>query len=117
MVIGAGVTLHEALKAQKQLEDEDLHVSVIDLFSVKPLDTSTLLQEAQRVKGRVVVVEDHYEAGGIGEAISAALSEYPGISIRRLCVQELPRSGDPDALMERFGISSKHIIKAVKNFS
>jgi transketolase len=63
VVIGAGVTLHEALKAHDELAKEDIHVSVIDLFSVKPLDASTLLAEAKRVGGRIITVEDHYQAG------------------------------------------------------
>jgi len=116
LVIGAGTTLHEALKAHKQLEEQGINISVIDLFSVKPLDSKTLIHEANRTYGRVIVVEDHYQAGGIGEAVTAELSELPNISIRRLFVKDLPRSGAPDELLDMYGISAKHIVDAVNSF-
>jgi len=117
LVVGGGVTTSEALKAHEQLAKEGVHVAVIDLFSVQPIDRETILSHAKRVGGRVVTVEDHYEAGGIGEAVSSALSDQDGIKIHRLFVKELPRSGAPDALLDRYGISAKHIVNAVKNFN
>jgi transketolase len=63
LVIGAGVTLHEALKAHEQLAGEGINIAVVDLFSLKPLDTKTLVEEARRVGGRIITVEDHYSAG------------------------------------------------------
>lgn len=63
VVIGAGVTLYEALKAYDELIKENIPIAVIDLFSIKPLDTTTLLSEAKRVGGRIITVEDHYQSG------------------------------------------------------
>jgi transketolase len=115
VVVGGGITLSEAVKAYEELAKEGISITVIDLFSVQPIDRETLLTYAKRV-GRVVTVEDHYEPGGIGEAVSAALADQDGIKIHRLFVKELPRSGEPYALLDRFGISAKAIISAVKNF-
>ncbi|KAI6181377.1 Transket-pyr domain-containing protein [Aphelenchoides besseyi] len=116
LVIGAGVTLAEAIKAHDQLNREGVHIAVLDIFSVQPIDRDTILAHAQRCGGRVLTVEDHYQAGGIGEAVSAALSDQSNIQIRRIFVQELPRSGAPDALLDRYGLSAKHIAEAVKKF-
>lgn len=117
VVIGGGITLAEAVKAHDQLAQEGVHIAVIDLFSVRPIDRETILSQAKRVGGRVITVEDHYEPGGIGEAVSSALSDEEGIKIHRLFVKELPRSGEPYALLDRYGISAKHIANAVKNFN
>jgi len=117
VIVGGGVTLSEAIKAHDELAKEGVHVAVIDLFSIQPIDRETLLAQAKRVGGRVITVEDHYESGGIGEAVSGALADQEGIRIHRLFVKEVPRSGTPDALLDRYGISAKHIVNAVKNFN
>lgn len=117
VLVSSGVTLYECLKAQEKLASEGVNVAVIDLFSIKPLDVQTLVKHAQRVGGKVVTVEDHYQAGGIGEAVSGALSDLPNVRVHSLHVKELPRSGTPDGLLELYGISSSHIVKAVKNFN
>uniref|UniRef100_A0AC35TPK1 Transket_pyr domain-containing protein n=1 Tax=Rhabditophanes sp. KR3021 TaxID=114890 RepID=A0AC35TPK1_9BILA len=116
LLVGAGVTLYECLTASKTLAEAGIHASVLDIFSVKPIDKELLISEAKRCGGRVVTVEDHYQAGGIGEAVSAALSEQADVRVKSLCVRDIPRSGAPDALLEMFGISASHIVKAVKNF-
>ncbi|KAI6183050.1 Transket-pyr domain-containing protein [Aphelenchoides bicaudatus] len=117
VIVACGVTLFEALKAHSELAKENIHVTVVDLFSVKPLDAATLLAEAKRVGGRIITVEDHYQAGGIGEAVASELSEHPFVSIRRLFVKELPRSGAPEQLLDRYGISARSIVNAVKSFN
>lgn len=94
LLIGAGVTLYEALKAQEELAKSGVHAAVIDLFSVKPIDSELLLKHAQRVGGRVLTVEDHYQAGGIGEAVSSALSEAGNVRVRSLFVKDVPVSDD-----------------------
>ena len=72
-VIGAGVTLYEALAAYDELQKEGINIRVIDLYSVKPVDAATLLAAAQATHA-LVTVEDHYPAGGISEAVMAALA-------------------------------------------
>uniref|UniRef100_A0A183CIM2 transketolase n=1 Tax=Globodera pallida TaxID=36090 RepID=A0A183CIM2_GLOPA len=116
LLVGAGVTLYECLKAHDLLKSNNVHVAVIDLFSVKPIDVATLTQQARRAGGKVLTVEDHYEAGGVGEAVCSALSDLPDVRVRCLCVRELPRSGPPEALIELYGISANAVVKAVMNF-
>lgn len=116
VLVGAGVTLFECLKAQEQLAAEGINVAVVDIFSVQPIDHELLVQQAQRVGGRVITVEDHYRAGGIGEAVSSTLSDLTNVRVRSLYIKELPRSGTPDELLEHYGISAKHIVSAVKAF-
>jgi transketolase len=110
-IVGAGVTVFGALEAHEALKKDGIAVRVIDLYSVKPLDEETL-RKAARETGRVVTVEDHYAAGGIGEAVAAAVS---GLApVRALAVREVPRSGQPAELMRAYGIDAGAIVKAVR---
>ncbi len=111
-VIAAGITVHEALKACEALKKEGLGLRVIDAYSVAPLDRETLLREVGGTGGRAIVVEDHYAAGGLGEAVAEALAGRA--TLAHLCVRELPRSGKPDELLERYGISASHIARAAR---
>jgi len=114
-VIGAGITLHEAVKASDQLQGENISIRVIDLYSVKPIDTETL-QRAVNETGHLIVVEDHWRQGGLGEAVLAALAES-GTSVpsfTHLAVTEMPTSGKPNELLDAAGISASHIVAAVK---
>lgn len=70
VIVAGGVTLNEALKAAEQLEKEGVHAAVVDIFSVQPIDKKTLAEQAQKAGGKVLTVEDHYQPGGIGEAVS-----------------------------------------------
>ena len=89
-------------------------IRVIDAYSVKPIDAKGILAAAKETNGRVVVVEDHYPEGGLGDAVLEAVGDQA--KVVRLAVREIPRSGPPDALIEKYGISSNHIIEAVKSF-
>jgi transketolase len=113
-VIGACVTLNEALKAAVNLETAGIHVKVLDLFTIKPLDTELIIQCAKQTGGRIVVVEDHYFEGGIGEAVASGVAGERNIIIKHLAVDRIPRSGKPDELLDMFHISAKHIENAVK---
>jgi transketolase len=112
-VIGAGVTVFEALKACDQLKAEGIAIRVIDAYSVQPIDAATLIEAARATGGAVITVEDHYAAGGLGDAVSEALAAA-GFVVQRLAVREVPRSGQPDELLDRYGISARHIIDAVR---
>lgn len=116
LLIGAGVTLHEGLKAHDALKSEGVNVRVFDPFTIKPLDVDGIIANAKACGGNIVTVEDHYPEGGIGDAVSSAVSMEAGIRVRRLAVTGLPRSGPPAELLDMFGISAKHIIAAVKQF-
>ncbi|KAM5148508.1 transketolase [Mantella aurantiaca] len=114
-VIGAGVTLHEALAAAEHLsKKEKIFVRVIDPFTIKPLDKQTILENARATKGRIITVEDHYHEGGIGEAVAAAMVGEPGITVKSLAVSGIPRSGKPAELLKMFGIDKDAIVEAVK---
>jgi transketolase len=115
-IIGAGITLHEALKAADQLKGQGIAVRVIDLYCVKPLDGAALAAEVKATGGRLVTVEDHFEEGGIGEAVLAALLDADSgpSKVRRLAVRGMPHSGKPEELVDKFGISARHIVDAVK---
>ena len=113
MVVGAGVTVFEALKAYDQLKNEGISIRVVDAYSVAPIDRATLQVGAKVTGGVVITVEDHYAAGGLGDAVSEALAPF-GFAVERLCVREIPRSGEPDELIDKFGISARHVVETVK---
>ena len=110
-VIGGGITVFEALKAYDQLQKIGISIRVIDLYSLQPIDSRSLLRCARETK-RIITVEDHYAAGGIGDAVAACVAGS-GFVVERLCVREIPRSGTPEQLVDRYGISSRHIVAAV----
>jgi transketolase len=112
-VVGAGITLFEALKAYDELQAAGTSIRVVDLYSLQPIDADTLLRCAKETGGRVITVEDHYPAGGIGDAVAAAVAPG-GFTVRRLAVREIPRSGKPEELIDRYGISTRHIVEAVR---
>jgi transketolase len=112
-VIGAGITVFEALKAYDELRAGNTLIRVIDLYSVAPVDAAGLASAGRATGGHLITVEDHYAAGGIGDAVAEAVADA-GLSVHRLAVREIPRSGKPEELIERFGISAKHIVEAVR---
>jgi len=117
LVIGAGVTLYEALKAADETAKMGTKIRVLDPFTLKPLDAAAVIENAKACGGKIITVEDHYPEGGIGDAVLAAVAGEPGIIVKKLAVRELPRSGPPNVLMETFGIDSKAIVKAVKDIA
>src|SRR5262249_27872042 len=114
MVIAAGITIHEALKAASKLAEEGIAIRVVDAYSVKPIDVDGILAAARETGGRIVVAEDHYAEGGLGDAVLEAVGNQARVI--KLAVRGIPQSGPPEALMEKYGISSKHIVAAVKSF-
>jgi transketolase len=114
-LIGAGVTLHNCLAAADQLGRDGIAARVLDLYSVKPIDTETLVTAAAATGDRLVVVEDHYPAGGIGSAVLEALNDagHPA-RIVHLAVRGLPGSGTPAELMDAAGISTAHVVQAAR---
>ena len=114
-LVGAGVTLHNCLAAADQLGRDGIAARVLDLYSVKPIDTETLVTAAAATGDRLVVVEDHYPAGGIGSAVLEALNDagHPA-RIVHLAVRGLPGSGTPAELMDAAGISTGHVVQAAR---
>ena len=115
-LIGAGVTLHNCLAAADELAGDGISARVVDLYSLKPIDTKTLVEAASATGNRLVVAEDHYPQGGIGGAVLEALSESGHhVRLAHLAVQGLPGSGTPAELMEAAGISAGQIAQAARN--
>jgi transketolase len=110
-IIAAGVTVFEALGAYDTLKARGVSVRVIDLYSLQPIDAATLVKAGQDT-GRLVSVEDHYAAGGLGDAVARAVAPA-GLAVTRLAVSEIPRSGKPDELIDRYGISAASIVRAI----
>lgn len=122
-VIGAGVTLHEALKAYDQLKQEGITARIIDAYSVKPIDTETLHQAAQDTEGNLIVVEDHWLEGGLGAAVQDAFAgvdtaptyQGPQLQLIKLAVQNMPGSGKPQELMHEAKIDADAIVAAARS--
>jgi transketolase len=112
-VIGGGVTVFEALKAYDQLKAAGTSVRVVDLYSVSPVDRDALVAAGRATGGHLITVEDHYAAGGIGDAVAEAVADA-GLTVYRLAVREIPRSGKSEELLDRFQISARHIVEAVR---
>jgi transketolase len=112
-LVGAGITLHEAMCAADTLAADGIRARVIDLYSVKPIDTATLVKAA-RDTGHIVTVEDHRPEGGLGEAVLAALADadvHPHAS--RLAVSQMPGSATPEEQLAEAGIDASAIVGAV----
>jgi len=112
LVIGAGITLFEAIKAAETLAETGVKVRVMDPFTVKPLDWEAVQKHAHACGGRVVTVEDHYPEGGLGDSVLACLAQVRNTLVKKLAVNAVPRSGPPMELLEMFGISASHIVRA-----
>jgi transketolase len=112
-VVAAGVTVFEALKAFDLLAAEGIAIRIVDAYSVKPIDQAGLIAAAKATGGRIISVEDHYAQGGLGDAVAEAVAGA-GFTVERLAVREIPRSGQPEELLDRYGISAGAIVKAVR---
>jgi transketolase len=111
-LVGAGITLHEALAAAERLSSEGISARVIDLYSVKPVDHETLVKAAQET-GAIVTVEDHWKEGGIGEAVLAALAAHnASATVRVLAVEDMPSSAKPAELLRAAEIDAEAIYAA-----
>ncbi len=113
-IVGAGITLHEALKAYDQLQSNGITARIIDAYSVKPIDEETILAAAQEAGAKIIVVEDHWPEGGLGDAVLEVFSMRDGSlpEVVKLAVESMPGSGTPEQLMDEAGISARHIVEA-----
>jgi transketolase len=116
-LIGAGVTLHACLAAAGQLESEGIRARVIDLYSVKPIDTATLTEAAAVTGGLLIIAEDHHPEGGLGSAVVDALTGAgrAELTVAHLAVREMPGSGTSAELLDAAGISASHIAGAARS--
>jgi transketolase len=114
LLIGAGVTLHEALGASLLLEAKGIKARVIDPFTIKPLDAATIIAAAKECGGNIVTVEDHYPQGGLGEAVMSAVALEPTVMVKQLAVNDIPRSGPAGVLLKHFKIDANAIVEAAQ---
>ena len=112
-IVAAGITVHEAIKAADLLAKDGVMVRVIDAYSLKPIDAKTLGAAVTATGGRLVVAEDHWPEGGLGEAVLTALAGTK-LAYRHLAVTQMPASGKPAELLHAAGIDADCIAKAAK---
>ncbi len=115
-LVGAGVTLHEALRAAQILQNEGITARVIDCYCVKPVDAKTLAAAAAETGGRIVVAEDHHPEGGLGSAVADALlaAGQQNLNLTHLAVTGMPGSGTGEELLAWAGIDADHIAAAAR---
>jgi transketolase len=116
-LIGAGVTLHQAVAAADALAEEGIRARVIDAYSIKPIDGEGIRAAVAATGGRVVVAEDHHAEGGLGAAVLAALTAEPvsDLHVKHLAVDGVPGSGDTAELLAWAGIDAEHIAAAARS--
>lgn len=113
-IVATGLMVAEAVKAAKVLEAEGIHAEVINIHTIKPLDEALILASAKKT-GRVVTVEEHNIIGGLGEAVSAVLSEKCPTPVTRIGVNDVfGHSGPAVDLLKEFGLSAEHIAAVVR---
>lgn len=111
VLIGAGVTLHEALRASLFLQEKGVQCAVVDLYCVKPFNEKKFINFVKAHGGKIVIAEDHYAEGGIGEMI-VELIKNENILVKHLAVMEIPHSGKPEELLKKYEIDSEAIAEA-----
>ena len=94
------------------MKRKGIPIRVIDIFSVRPVDTATLLKAAAETNNTIITVEDHYAAGGIGDAVAEAV-ECEGVRIYRLAIREVPHSGKAEELLAKYKIDAQAIVQQV----
>ena len=89
LLVGAGITVHEAMKAAERLTQDDVDTAVVDCYCIKPFNGKRFVELAKKSGNKVVIVEDHYKEGGIGEMISSEVAGH-GIEVEHLYIKEMP---------------------------
>jgi transketolase len=114
VIVAAGITVHEALKAHQNLQDEGINIAVIDAYSVKPIDKTTIVEKAHKSKKKMIIsVEDHYYHGGLGDMVLNAVASE-NIRVEKLAVTDVSHSGKADELLAKAGVNAASIVSTVK---
>jgi len=114
-IIAAGIMVHQSILASEQLSKEGISARVVNMHTIKPLDRELIIRCAQETKA-IVAAEEHSIIGGLGSAVAEVLSENMPVPMARVGVKDMfGESGKPDDLLEKYGLTSKDIVSAVKN--
>ncbi|HYE78524.1 MAG TPA: transketolase C-terminal domain-containing protein, partial [bacterium] len=117
-IVGAGITVHEALKAADMLQSDGIAARVIDCYSVKPIDADALRQAAQETGGRLITVEDHWPEGGLGDAVLEVFADSDqSPRIVKMAVRKMPGSGPSSDLIKDVGIDAESIAQAARQLA
>ena len=113
-IIACGPLVYEALKAAEELTKEGIEAEVLNNHTVKPMDKETILKSVKKT-GCVVTIEEHQAAGGMGSAVSEILSQNHPVPMEIIGVKDrFGESGEPNELLEKFGLTAKNIIVAAR---
>lgn len=115
-IIACGLMVPEAMEAAELLKQKGISAEVVNMATIKPLDEACVLSTAKKT-GKVITVEEHSIIGGLGEAVSALLSEKYPVPVKRIGVNdEFGHSGPGGALLKQFGLSAENIVKVAEEF-
>ncbi|MBW3019521.1 transketolase family protein [Candidatus Woesearchaeota archaeon] len=113
-IIACGTMVQKALEAADELKKKKINCRVLNMHTIKPLDEKAVLKAAKETK-RIVTAEEHQVAGGLGSAVAEFLVERYPVPIKMVGVRDkFGQSGTPEQLFEKYGLSSKEIIKRIK---
>jgi transketolase len=115
LIVAAGITVHEALSAYEILLGDNIHIRIIDSYSIKPIDEEGLKEGSVKSNNTIIVVEDHYFEGGLGDAVLNVFASTPNTRIFKMAITKRPHSGKPEELIEAHQIGSKSIVDKVKS--
>lgn len=114
-IISTGIMVHKSLKAAKELKEEGINARVINMATIKPIDEEIIIKAARETKG-IVTVEEHSIIGGLGDRVSAVVCENEPTVVKKIGVKDVfGESGNPDALLEKHGLTAENIKETVKN--
>ncbi|MDQ3239610.1 MAG: transketolase [bacterium] len=116
LIVAAGITVHEALKAHELLQKENINIKIIDCYSIKPIDSETLIKSASLSNNKIVVIEDHYAQGGLGDSVLNVFAQQANTQIYKMSITIRPHSGKSEELLEYHNISYIDIIDKIKSF-
>ncbi len=114
-IIATGIMVSKALEAAEALSKENIEATVVNISTIKPLDTEMIVSLSKKT-GKVVTAEEHSIIGGLGSAVAEVLSEECPVKLKRVGLKDVfGQSGTPDELLEYYGLTSKNIVEAVKS--
>lgn len=114
-IITTGSMVQVSLEAQQKLKAEGINVGVINLHTIKPIDTEIILKAAKET-GKIVTVEEHNVVGGLGSAVSEVICENHPSLVKKIGINDIfGQSGKPEELFKEYGLTSDKIVKTIKS--